>query len=184
MFYSLCTSILLLFFTLSLSAQGHSHDPEDCGTDGVSLANINFLLAGDCHGLDAAYVPDEDCPECTPIRYIKINVHIVRDENGENNFDQVVGVQLIKDMLKRSNERWAINEPMNLHDSNTGAPPNLETRIRYVLYATGGNDHIGSDDDGIYFWNDTNYAACPYYGAVFNECEKTTCQNDLGTRKK
>ncbi len=76
------------------------------------------------------YAPSEYHPSHTPMKYIKINVHILRDENGQNNFPDVDGngndeaIDFVKELICQANTKLANNEEMNIH---TGTPPRIDT---------------------------------------------------------
>jgi hypothetical protein len=96
----------------------------------------------------SSYIPDTLHPELTPMRDIRINVHIMQDANGENNFSGPEGKNWVKGMIASGNQRLAQNQKMFLpHGNNT---PVLHVPFRFVL----AGDPKNPDDDGIYFHQD------------------------------
>lgn len=96
----------------------------------------------------SSYTPDSLHPEFTPMRYVRINVHVMQDANGENNFQGAAGRKWIKEVIAYANDRLEHNTKMNLpHGNNT---PVLPLPFRFVL--TG--DPKNPKDDGIYFHRD------------------------------
>jgi len=95
------------------------------------------------------YEPDTTHPEYTPIRMVRINIHVMQDSKGQNNFpDNKQGRQWIKDLVANANMRLSSNQKMNLPQGNN--TPVLPIPFRYVL--TGRPGH--PSDDGIYFHRD------------------------------
>ncbi len=100
---------LLFLGVFSLEAQSQAPHA-DCATTHTDIAPPVFLQMGDCNSVDSDYAPSEDCPECTPIRYLKVNVHVVRETGQDNNFQEDdMGIQVVKEILKRANRRLADN---------------------------------------------------------------------------
>lgn len=93
------------------------------------------------------YAPDQ----FTPIRYVRVNFHIMQSSTGENNFSKQQGKQYILDLIETANFKLANNEKMQLPVGNN--TPVLETRYRYVLQ---GNPETG--EDGIYYHQDDSAA--------------------------
>lgn len=93
------------------------------------------------------YAPDN----YTPMRYIRVNFHIMQNDAGDNNFNASQARQYIHDLLDAANSKLANNEQMLLPVGNN--TPVLQTQFRYVLQ---GNPETG--DDGIYFHRDDSAA--------------------------
>ena len=98
----------------------------------------------------AAYIPDTANLNLTPIKYIRVNFHVMRRGDGSGNFNEEIGVAQIKKTLRKANHMLANNRKMKLPVGNE--TPNLPIRYRYVLTPKP-ND---PEDDGIYFHNDEN----------------------------
>ncbi len=96
----------------------------------------------------SAYYPDTLHPEMNPVRYVRINVHVIQDGKGQNNFSEEEGRKFIKDMIATGNDCLEHNQKMNLPHGNS--TPVLSAPWRWVLT---GNPKI-KNDDGIYFHRD------------------------------
>ncbi len=93
----------------------------------------------------SSYIPDSLHPEFSPMRYVRINVHIVQDANGEHNFSEQEGRLWVKGIVDNANGRLEHNAKMFLpHGNNT---PVVQIPFRFVL--TGDPQH--HNIDGIYF---------------------------------
>jgi hypothetical protein len=96
-----------------------------------------------------SYIPDSLHPEFTPMREVRVNIHVMLDSKGQNNFpDNAQGRQWIKDMVRMASERLEKNQKMNLPKGNN--TPVVHIPFRYVLTGRPGNPK----DDGIYFHRD------------------------------
>jgi len=95
-----------------------------------------------------SYIPDTLYPEFTPFRKVRINVHIIQDGKGQNNFSEAEGKKFVEDMVGAANWRVQNNEKMNLPVGNK--TPVLKPPFMFVL--TGDPKNPG--DDGIYFHRD------------------------------
>ena len=92
------------------------------------------------------YYPDS----LTPMRYVRVNVHIMRDSAGLGNFSEEEGAIYAKELIAESNKRLSHNRKMNLPKGNNTEV--LQTQLRFVI--TPQADREG--DDGIYFHNDND----------------------------
>ena len=90
------------------------------------------------------YVPDSRYPEHNPMKWIKVNFHIMHPEEGGNNFDEESAKAYIDRILFCANEKLSRNKKMNLPVGND--TPVLPTGFRYKIWPT---DYI-PNDDGIY----------------------------------
>lgn len=90
------------------------------------------------------YYPDS----LTPMRYVRVNVHFLRDNEGLGNFSEEGGTAYAKELIAECNEKLQGNRKMNLPKGNNTNV--LKTQIRFVI--TPQADQKG--DDGIYFHND------------------------------
>ncbi len=94
------------------------------------------------------YIPDATHPEHTPIRQVRVNIHYMRNAEGEGNFQEKEGCEWTKVVLDASNKRLSSNKKMTLPEGND--TPVVPTRYRYQLTACADDP----TDDGIYFHND------------------------------
>lgn len=104
--------------------------------------------------LSTSYIPDLQHPNATPIRYVRVNFHIMQGANGEGNFNEVEGRRFVKELVEQSNIRWGSNQQMNLPVGNS--TPVIPIPIRLVLQKdpTTGEDAIYFHrDDSLGFWN-------------------------------
>ncbi|MFK7808616.1 MAG: hypothetical protein AB8F74_12500 [Saprospiraceae bacterium] len=94
------------------------------------------------------YMPSLEYPEHTPMKYIKLNFHIVNSLDSTANFDEKTGRIFINEVMKCANSKLLRNKPMHLPlDNDT---PVLPIRYQYVLTP----DPNIPGDDGIYFHYD------------------------------
>ncbi len=94
------------------------------------------------------YIPDLQHLDQTPIKYIRVNFHVMCNDEGKGNFDPKMGRYFINMVLKAANGKMKGNKKMNLPPGND--TPVLPMRYQYVL--TG--HPSDAKDDGIYFHND------------------------------
>ena len=95
------------------------------------------------------YIPNPDRLEFTPLKTIKVNVHIMRDSKGEGNFpDKEMGKAYVRKVLDASNQKLTQNAKMFLPKGND--TPNLPIRYQYELTPRPDDPK----DDGIYFHDD------------------------------
>jgi hypothetical protein len=142
--------LLLLFFLIpSLPVLSQSKNRSFATAADVRRDSSTRHLKHKSCGTWSSYVPDTLHPELTPFRRVRINIHVMLDGVGKNNFpDNAVGRQWIKDLVINANARLDKNTKMNLpHGNNT---PVLRVPFHYVLTGEPGNP----DDDGIYFHRD------------------------------
>lgn len=96
------------------------------------------------------YAPDSLHYEHTPIRYIKINVHIINSQDSSRNFNGEEGRLFIKKVLEIANAKLNDNQKMNLPIGNH--TPVLKPRFQWQLVGMKDNP----TDDGIYYhYNDS-----------------------------
>ncbi len=93
------------------------------------------------------YIPDERYMEATPIRFIRVNFHIMQKSDGTGSFNEAQGIQYCHELVDRVNFRYSNNLPMNLPAGNN--TPVLPTRIRIVL-----SNDAGTGKEAIYFHPD------------------------------
>ncbi len=96
----------------------------------------------------AAYAPDSARLDEFPMRYVRVNIHIISDSLEQHNFSQQEGELFAKELVKHANWRLEKNHQMHLPKGNN--TPNLPTRFRYVLTGEEGDPN----DTGVYFHRD------------------------------
>jgi hypothetical protein len=108
--------------------------------------DIEMGAAEPANGCEKAenYYPDS----LTPMRYIRVNVHILNDSEGLGNFSEEDGTAYAKLLIEECNKKLDDNRKMHL-PRNSGVPV-LPTKLQYVITPQA-ND---KEDDGIYFHND------------------------------
>lgn len=149
-----CSLLLILFFT-ACSNRIHT----------AFLQNVpaqkDFKLAPACTDFKN-YAPDSANPSHTPMRYVRVNFHIIRDSAGTVNFNETSGVEFIRGLVADANERLRNNRKMSLPPGNT--TPALPMRYQYALTP----DPKMQGDDGIYFHYDNEFAFFNKKGANKN----------------
>ncbi len=123
------------------------------------------------------YTPDTAHLDHTPVKYVRVNFHIMCNSEKKGNFDEKKGREFVKLVYKTANEKLTNNKKMNLPPGN--ATPVLPIRYQYLL--TGRPDD--PNDDGIYFHNDDQLYALVGSGKhrnIFNKdvYEKYGIQKD------
>lgn len=108
------------------------------------------------------YAPDMRYPQYTPMRYVRVNFHIMRDSLGTVNFDEASGVEFVHGLIDEANARLLNNQKMSLPEGNS--TPALPMRYQYVLTA----DTSVLGDEGIYFHYDNEFAYFNKKGAAKN----------------
>ncbi len=94
------------------------------------------------------YVPDTLRPYLSPMRYLRINVHIIQDGKGRHNFSEQEGRAWVKELITQANNRLAANQKLWLPPGNNY--PAYPIPLRYQLT---GRSYVAGDD-GIYFHRD------------------------------
>jgi len=110
----------------------------------VTNTTNNPVAANPCKD-KAAYMPDADNPEHTPMRYLRVNFHYINNEAKTATFDRELGETFSKVLLDKANELLLDNQQMRLPEGNT--TPTLPLRLQYEI--TGVEDD--PTDNGIYF---------------------------------
>jgi hypothetical protein len=114
-----------------------------------------------------SYIPDLDHIDHTPIKYLRVNFHVMCNAKGEGNFNEKNGRIFIDEVMTSANEKLGRNGKMNL-------PPGNETPVvpmRYRFMLTG--RPAQPEDDGIYFHNDEELYAMIGAGKQSNHYDKT-----------
>jgi len=96
----------------------------------------------------ANYAPDSLHPEHTPVRWIRINIHIMNSTDSSHNFKGDEAIHFVEATIARANQKLNENKQMWLpHGNHTPAlPPRFQWRL------TGMPDD--KNDRGIYFHYD------------------------------
>ena len=97
--------------------------------------------------VNPSYIPDTNNISHYEYRYIRINVHIVRNSDSTGNFPDDLGRAYVKKLVEGANRRLMNNQPMQLPLGNE--TPVVPIMYQYVLNGDSTNE------DGIYFINDT-----------------------------
>ncbi|MDZ4844486.1 MAG: M43 family zinc metalloprotease [Chitinophagales bacterium] len=139
------TMLLAVFFLSACSNRIHTSYLQD------APMGQNLKLSSACGDFNN-YAPDLANPSHTPMRYVRVNFHIMRDSAGTINFDESTGVEFVKGLLADANQRLRDNRKMSLPEGNN--TPALPMRYQYVLTP---NPAV-PDDDGIYFHYDNTFA--------------------------
>lgn len=101
-----------------------------------------------------SYVADPNHLNATPIRYVRVNFHIMQRSDGTGSFSESQGRDFIRELVRQSNIRWGGNQKMNLPEQNETAV--IPIPVRIVLQKDGitGEDAIYfHKDDSLAFWN-------------------------------
>ncbi len=133
--------ILLIFLTLSCGKKSNDFIREAQ----VKKEVPSTPLVSGCERWEN-YVPNTQRLELNPIRYIKVNFHIMQRGDGTGNFDKKLGREFVKNIM------FQANNTLNNNNSKMFLPegndiPVLPQRYQYVLTP----DPNIKGDDGIYF---------------------------------
>ena len=104
-------------------------------------------LCGNLFGQFVATQPNAN----TPVKFVKVHFHFIRDANGGNNFNDADAKIASMNYIKAANRLLANMPVINLKYNNT-VVSTLPSKYRYVL-APDPNDFNDPDADGIYFHN-------------------------------
>ena len=97
------------------------------------------------------YAPNPDYPDHYPYKTIKVNFHIIRNNEGKGNFSEEQGRRYIASAMNSANQNLAKLQKMKLPIDND--IPVIKANINYELTP----DPNIPGDDGIYFHNDDDY---------------------------
>jgi len=104
--------------------------------------------------LSSSYIPDPQHLNATPIRYVRVNFHIMQASDGSGNFSEAEGKKFVHELVDHSNYRWSNNLPMNLPEGNTTATIPIPIRIVLQKDPVTGEDAIYFHrNDTLAFWN-------------------------------
>ncbi len=138
-----------LFYSLILTSCDGLVKKEYLQTIGIRPTSYEATAKGCKDQLN--YIPDSNAIDQTPIKYIRVNFHVICDDDGKGNFAEEEGRRFVYDVYNAANEKLGRNKQMNLPVGNS--TPTLPMRYRYLL--TGRPDD--PNDDGIYFHNDSEH---------------------------
>lgn len=129
----------------------------------------------DCLDSDL-YIPDTNRLTLSPVRYIRVNAHVVDNDAGTANFDRPTGERYIRALFEAANYYVGRNERMWLPFGNTTPP--LPPRYQYVL--TGREND--PTDSGIYFHRDSRYFQHDKTSRRFYSAQQREIFDTLGVR--
>jgi hypothetical protein len=145
-----CNKSVVKYFFKVPAAQEKSDDKE-------ALKNIQQMCK---HSINC--IPDTLNAAHNNVKYVRVVFHIIRKDNGKGNFSETEGRAYIKKLMNQANYKLSNNVKMNLPLNNS--TPVLPIKIQLFLSP----DTSISNDDGIYFRNDTKLAFCNKKGASDN----------------
>lgn len=114
----------------------------------VNVAPTTYEVRGNTCRDQLNYIPDLLHLDQTPVKYLRVNFHVMCNAEGKGNFDEKLGRYFIHEVLKSANGKLNRNKKMNLPPGNETAV--LPMRYQYVLT----KQPDVPNDDGIYFHND------------------------------
>ncbi len=132
----------------------------------IEVSPASYEVQRNGCGNQANYIPDLDHLDHTPVKYVRVNYHIMRNGQGKGNFDKTMGRKYINLIHKTANGKLRSNKKMNLPPGNNTAV--LPMLYQYVL--TGMPDD--PNDDGIYFHDDDDLYALIGHGKRRNNYNK------------
>ncbi len=143
------TALIIIFISVFYNETKAQHGERRFATssDAVIDSSQRRIPSRGCNQW-SSYVPDTLHPEFCPMRYVRINVHVVQDAEGRNNFSESQGRKWINEVIDIANQHLEKNQKMLLPHGNTTAV--LPIPFRYVITGDPKIPH----DDGIYFHRD------------------------------
>jgi hypothetical protein len=101
-----------------------------------------------------SYIPDALHVNATPIKYVRVNFHIMQRSDGTGNFNENAGKEFCRQLVDESNKRWSNNAKMNLPENNDTEVLPIQIRIVLQTDVSTGQDAIYfHKDDSLCFWN-------------------------------
>ena len=101
-----------------------------------------------------SYIPDLRHLNASPVKFVRVNFHIMQDGDGKGNFSEAQGKDFIRELVKQSNYRWSNNQQMNLPEGNTTDVIPIPVRIVLQKDPITGEDAIYfHKNDTLAFWN-------------------------------
>lgn len=110
------------------------------------------------------YLPDPAHPEYMPIRYVRVNFHVMNSRDSSHNFKPTAAKAYLKDLLERSNVELDTNWRNWRSPEGTKILPK---RYRYVL-----SPQPVPGDDGFYFHFDDAHYKLVYIGEHQNNYDR------------
>ncbi len=119
---------------------------------GPDLNNATDNGSGNLCDETIGYAPDTNYIEATPVRFLRVNFHIMLQGDGSGNFNERQGIEYVHELIVQCNAKFSHNQKMALPEGNN--TPALPTQIQLVLAKD-----PDTGKDAIYFnRNDTlNY---------------------------
>jgi len=139
---------ILIFLSLAFNLSAQKYEERFATSADIFEDTSSKKISSNSCSKIASYIPDTLTSELTPMRTVRINVHVIQDGKGKNNFNEEEGRKFIGHLIQNTNDRLNSNVKMNLPKDNMTAVTPIP--YRYVL--TG--DPNNSADDGIYFHQD------------------------------
>lgn len=97
------------------------------------------------------YAPDPRYPNHSPMKYLRMNFHVMNSKDGRQNMSEKRGDWYINELMNQCNARLLDNTKMKLPLRNN--TPVLPINIQYVLTGKTG----AANDDGIYYHYDDEF---------------------------
>lgn len=147
--------LLILFLSFcSIASTCNKSSKTPIASNAVDLSTIVapdeiVAFSSDCKE-SLSYAPDLDNPEHTPFRYVKVNVHVMNNDDGTLMMPDPIARKIVKLMIDSANVRLKDNRKMYLPKDNNN--PIYEPRFQYVLTP----DMSKRGDDGVYFHRDSD----------------------------
>ncbi len=148
---SICSWSIFLLAALSLSACSHRLHTERYRPDATAgkdlPAPVNRGRVSTLCGNWSGYIPDPAHPEHLPLRYLRVNIHVMDNSTGTAHRPADSVRVFVRELLEYANAELDTN--IRNWQSPDGTPV-LPKRYRYLLTPQPGRP----DDDGIYFHYD------------------------------
>jgi len=77
------------------------------------------------------YAPDESHPEHTPVRWVRVNFHIINNADSTSNFNLEDGIAYARGLIDAANWKLRNNQQMTLPEGNS--TPVLPIKYQYVI---------------------------------------------------
>ncbi len=143
-FYSKCNLFAALLLTLSVFSSCSNKISKSFLTRDKILVETSLAEKKSPCSTMMNYAPDAANPHHTPMRYVRVNFHIINHQNGTLNFNLQDGITYVRGLLEHANWRLRNNEQVSLPAGNN--LPVLPIQYQYVL--TPSTDE--PDDAGVY----------------------------------
>src|ERR1051325_9594187 len=97
-------SVTFIFFLQNDSIAQKTKTRFATAADAVIDSAKRRIASKSCNQI-SSYIPDTLHPEYSPMRYVRVNIHVIQDANGQNNFSGAAGRQWVKDIVATANMR-------------------------------------------------------------------------------